>query len=303
MDITIAICSWNRAELLRGALQSLSAALACARSEVEVLVVNNNSTDHTDEVIADTRLQVPLRRVFESRPGLSHARNAAVKAAKGEYILWIDDDVLVEPGWLLAYEQAIDANPGATFFGGPIRPHLIGKPPTWLSGAGSCIYHIYSAIDLGAESFEVKLVRHLPYGANYAIRLKDQLEVEYSAELGRQPDGLWLGGEESAVLKTLLQRGSTGWWLPEAGVSHMITPQRQTLRYLVAHGLGQGRTYMRLDRTPQGGAKLLGRSISLWRSCFKELRECLLCTLGGKSSEWVPQLHRACVVTGRLLGP
>ena len=62
----------------------------------ELLVVNNNCTDKTDEVIARHSEVLPLRRLLELKPGLSNARNCAVEAAQGQLLIWTDDDVLVD---------------------------------------------------------------------------------------------------------------------------------------------------------------------------------------------------------------
>ena len=102
-----------------------------------VQIVQNNDTDITailrhyqidmsalakDMTTALDRL--PLTIVREARQGLSHARNAAVQQCSGEYILWTDDDVRVDRGWLSAYVRAIDAFPQASLFGGPITPRF-----------------------------------------------------------------------------------------------------------------------------------------------------------------------------------
>ena len=100
MRVTIAICTWNRCDLLRQTLERMTGLMQPPGTEWELLVVNNNCTDGTDQVLSGFEGRLPLRRVFESRPGQSNARNAAVGAARGEFILWTDDDVLVDPNWL-----------------------------------------------------------------------------------------------------------------------------------------------------------------------------------------------------------
>ena len=68
----------------------------------EVLVVDNGCADHTDAVIEAFAGRLPIRREFEPRRGHTPARNRAWMPAKGEYIVWTDDDVVVDPGWLAA---------------------------------------------------------------------------------------------------------------------------------------------------------------------------------------------------------
>src|SRR3954466_10143738 len=103
MLVSVAICTWNRAENLDQTLAGLRGLHVPADVEWELLVVNNNSTDATEEVIARHTAQLPLRRLFERKQGLSNARNCAAAAARGDLLLWTDDDVLVDPDWLAVY--------------------------------------------------------------------------------------------------------------------------------------------------------------------------------------------------------
>jgi glucosyl-dolichyl phosphate glucuronosyltransferase len=97
MLVTVAICTFNRAESLRRTLALLTTMQVPPRLSLEVVVINNNSSDGTDNVINEFCCQLPLRREFEPRPGHSNARNRAVDVARGDYIIWTDDDVVVNP--------------------------------------------------------------------------------------------------------------------------------------------------------------------------------------------------------------
>jgi glycosyltransferase involved in cell wall biosynthesis len=124
MMITVAIPTLNRAESLKRTLESLAAMRIPMDLAWEVLVVNNGGTDHTDQVIDSFVGRLPIRRVVEPKRGVSNARNRAVDEAKGDYILWTDDDVVVDPGWLAAYADAFKRWPDVAVFGGKIVPRL-----------------------------------------------------------------------------------------------------------------------------------------------------------------------------------
>src|SRR5438067_1333131 len=115
MKLSIAICTWNRATLLEQTLASIASATV-PTAAWEVIVVNNNCTDETEAVLERFLSLLPLKRVFEGAPGLSNARNAAIKAASGDYLIWTDDDVLVGTDWLVAYERAFTRWPDAAVF-------------------------------------------------------------------------------------------------------------------------------------------------------------------------------------------
>ena len=100
--------------LLRDTLASLLALETDGQFTYEVLVVNNASTDETATVIeqAVREARVPLRDVFEERPGVSFARNRGIQEARTPWIAFFDDDQVADARWLtelwaLAEEQQV----------------------------------------------------------------------------------------------------------------------------------------------------------------------------------------------------
>src|SRR5262245_10510824 len=101
MKLTVAIPTHNRHQTLGLTLNSLAALTVSPEVAIDCLVIDNNSTDATPEVVRDfaRTAPFPVRRVFEPRQGSSFARNRAVAEAGGEMVFFIDDDVIVEPDW------------------------------------------------------------------------------------------------------------------------------------------------------------------------------------------------------------
>ncbi len=120
-------------------------------SDWELLVVNNNSTDATDETIGRHAKNLPIRRIFEPRQGKSHACNTAVAAARGDLLLWTDDDVLVDPDWLSAYSSAARRWPNAVCFGGPVTPWYECPPPRWIEEHRGLLQGMLAVRDYGTE--------------------------------------------------------------------------------------------------------------------------------------------------------
>src|SRR5579885_409501 len=133
MLVTVAICTYNRAESLRRTLESLCAMRIPEDVDWELVVVNNNSTDHTDAVIASFADRLPSKRAWEPQQGHSPARNHAVDVANGDYILWTDDDVVVDREWLAGYAEAFRRWPQAAVFGGPISPEYEEPMVRWVA--------------------------------------------------------------------------------------------------------------------------------------------------------------------------
>jgi glycosyltransferase involved in cell wall biosynthesis len=89
--ISVCICTYNRSESLRRTLESLA-----RQNNIdlgEVLIVDNNCTDGTAEVVESFRERLPIRLVTESQQGLAHARNRAAAEFRGGVLLFTDDDV------------------------------------------------------------------------------------------------------------------------------------------------------------------------------------------------------------------
>lgn len=139
--ISIVICTYNRAELLQKALLSMQQQ-ELDPSLFEILIVDNNSTDHTVEI--SQRFVNKYDHFFyyrETDQGLSHARNRGWKEAKGAYVGYFDDDAIAPSDWLQrAYHVAAEIQPD--IFGGPFVAYYENEPPEWLpKGFGTRIPH------------------------------------------------------------------------------------------------------------------------------------------------------------------
>ncbi len=300
MLITVAICTRDRCELLAQALGALAAVDVPVGLEWEIVVVDNGSRDATAAAVDRFTAVLPIRRLSEATAGLSNARNAAVRAARGAYILWIDDDVLVERQWLSAYRDAFARWPTDAFFGGPIEPLFEGEPPPWLDGALRHVRNAYAAIDLGRE-FVALRDGALPFGANLVVRGEEQRRHLYDPALGRR-GALMYAGEEWALLQTLLAEGASGRWVPDARVRHIIPRDRQTLSYLRRYYVGNGTS---LARVRDSGREplLFRRPRWIWREAVQEELAYRLHRLNSPPDVWSDHLRRASTAWGMLRVP
>lgn len=270
-----------------------------AGMEWELLVVNNNCTDATDQVIAAFANRLPIRRLFEPDPGLSNARNRAVLEASGSYIVWTDDDVLVAPDWLVAYGDAFVRWPDAAVFGGPIEPWFPNAPPAWLESIWPTVANAYACIDYGRDALPLTNGR-VPFGANMAMRTDSQRAFPYDPDLGVRP-GSRVGGEETDVVRKLLLTGRQGWWVPGTRVRHYIPVARQTLRYLREWYFGYGEY---LGRFAEVGdvAYLLGRPRWLLRRALVSELRFQVGRLILPPSIWITDMIAASTARGQLHG-
>lgn len=108
--ITIVLCTYNRADMLHSALTSLERQEGDIRTEFEILVVDDGSTDATPDIVEAHRRLNPslIRYVQQDNHGIGSARNLGVAEARGEWIAFFDDDQIADPSWLAAlYNTAV----------------------------------------------------------------------------------------------------------------------------------------------------------------------------------------------------
>ncbi len=301
MHITVAICTWNRCELLRRTLEQFARVTIPPQVDWELLVVNNNSTDSTDEVIQGFSDRLPIRRLYEPNPGKSQALNLASREATGEYILWTDDDVLVDKNWIAAYCEAFQRYPAAVFFGGPIEPLFAKTPPPWLDRAWRHIGVAYALRDFGQEPIPLDGTDVVPFGANLAIRTSEQTKYCYDVNLGPRPNSA-LRGEETTLVKTLVDEGYQGWWVPNARVRHYIPVERMCIRYIRRFFFGQG-AYREITEPVWNGPKLFGKARWLWKYALTCEAKYLIKRLISQPEQWMPNLVEASIAWGRLRTP
>lgn len=299
MLVTVAICTWNRAALLDQTLAQMRQLVVPAGVEWELLVVNNNCTDDTEQVVARHAGALPARHLLERKQGQSSARNCAAAAAAGEFILWTDDDVLVGPNWLAAYAEAFARWPRATVFGGPVRPWFQGQPPAWLRRVWPRVAHAYAVREFGAEPVALS-PEVLPFGANYAVRTDEQRRYPYDPELGLKANGT-LRGEEVSVLCRMFADGAEGRWVPDAVVSHYLPRSRQTVGYLRGFYRGQGE-FLAREAEGDDSPRLFGKPRWLWRKALAAEARYRCQRLFSPPEVWVKGLVAASTWWGRLRG-
>ena len=151
--ISVVVCTYNRADLLQICLDTLVRQDASPGS-YEIIVVDNNSTDDTRAVVESLQARWPnMRYVFEQKQGLSHARNCGARAARGDYVAFVDDECKVPQHWL-ARIQALIAEHAPVMAGGPYDPWYRDEKPAWFKDKyASTAEQFGTSRPLGANEF------------------------------------------------------------------------------------------------------------------------------------------------------
>lgn len=234
--ISVVICTYNRSALLEHSLRAI-AHQTIAQSEYEVIVVDNNpGYSELAPLIEQTRSlafsQHPdcLRLVQCPIKGLSFARNAGIAEARGEWVLFLDDDALAEPDLVEKYLEAIKKHPGAGLIGGHIllnRPEHLEMPwqPGW--------ERYWSHFETGYREYtEVSDWYEFPWGANWCARRKVLFQIGgFRGAYGRRGED-YSGGEEIIAASLIQTLGYSIGILPQARVIHQVDPARFSLQHL-----------------------------------------------------------------------
>jgi GT2 family glycosyltransferase len=282
-NVTIAICTWNRCELLRQTLEQMTHLLIPSDLEYEILVVDNNSTDATEQVSIAFATRLPIRRVFESRPGKSFACNRAMREARGDYILWTDDDVLVEETWLAAFVAGARQFPEAAAFGGTIVPWFTAEPDPDLAAAFPFLRRGFCGLERTMPAGILPDGEYV-WGANMALRRRAAEGMTFDVSIGIAPDFLG-GGEELVFIRQLRRRGGIVIWLPTMRVKHYVMPSRTTLEYLKSFTLAKGREEV-LTQPPSDAEApmMMGVPLWLWRERLTTTLRYWLSKIGWQTS-------------------
>lgn len=238
-SITVCICTHNRADLLALCLNSL--AEQNGFQDARVIVVANNCTDHTPYVVAEYAERIPhLLLVEETQAGLSHARNRGLSECSTELIAYLDDDVIVAPGWIDAICAAFETT-GATAVGGKIVPYWAHRKPWWVS---ALLSGFLTAVDYGPST--LMSVDFRPVGANMAyvtqaLRDAGGFSPEFGTRIIAGREVSLQAGEEAELVIRLLARGGSVAYCGGACVHHLVEGRRSTILGVRSHALRSGR--------------------------------------------------------------
>lgn len=255
--VTVAIPTYNRADFLRQTLAGI-VAQQFPRDHFEILVIDNNSSDHTRAVVAEFAAAHPAPRyIHEPQQGLDHARNRAIAEARGEIILFGDDDILVRPDWIAQMAVPFLADPTRSIgaVGGEVIPVFPQGLPDW-------IREWHAPLQFRTDTGPIS-ERQSPMGANLAFPkwVFDQLGLFHTA-LDRAAGNYFSGGDTEMV-RRVRNAGFEVWFSPGAAVKHQMPASRTTFRYASRHAFDSARSRV-IDRAGQPGARgyLAGRFVA-----------------------------------------
>ena len=244
MLLSIIIPTLNRQNYLVEAINSVLDQ-SLPPENYEIIVVDNGSSDNTRQVIQNLNKENlnRIRYFHEKKSGLHNARHKGLKEARGEILVFADDDIIAAPLWLEMILENFKSKDVA-LVGGKILPRWEGKIPDWIdlfknyTKYGWTIGYL-SLLDFGdkAKIIPGKYV----FGCNFSIRKKILFECG-----GFHPDAMpeelikYRGDGETALANTVQAKGYKIMYEPTALIYHRVPPERLTIEYFCRRAFNQG---------------------------------------------------------------
>ena len=210
-----------------------------------IIAVDNASADGAASILRDASARLPMEVVYQSVPGKRPSLQLGATRLLGDFVLFTDDDVEVSPDWLVAYEEAIEANPAASIFGGTITPQPMEEISPWFDASAD--HHAVLFAKSCCDDGEVDAVACI-YGPNFMLKreLVDVLHIIPEA-LGptfeRKHRNVFPMGEDTAIMEALVRDGAKAIYVKKASVCHLVRAYQTELQEMLSRAERHGRGF------------------------------------------------------------
>lgn len=252
LDLSVAICTYNGAERLPRVLERLQSQINTENISWEIIIVDNNSSDRTQEVV-ETYQKNWLRPycihyIFEGKQGAAFARHTAIQKANSPLVCLLDDDNLPDENWISAAYKFAQEHPQAGAFNGQIHGDFEVKPSEEFKKLSTYL----AIIERGSNPHIYTPKRRvLPPTAGLVIRREAWLSaVPKQPFLVGRTAGSMLASEDIEAVAYLQLQGCEIWYNPEMHLYHQIPQWRLERDYLIklVRGVGLAKHHIRMIR-------------------------------------------------------
>lgn len=246
-EVSVIIATRNRAGSLKRLLSALH--LQTTPPFFEVVIADNGSTDDTNSIITQTATQMPIQSIYVKKPGKAHAINAALKMAKGELIVFTDDDIQPPTDWLQQLFSAMLRHPEINIFGGQIEVNT-DVVPQWILNSNNLMGLLTSAHHHGVED-TIYSYGQYPFGPNMAIHRELLVDVEspYPESIG--PGTAVPVGDETVFFQQFSHPGAKDrMYIPSALVIHKVEAENLVFRKVLGRCFLGGRAHGQYAQSP-----------------------------------------------------
>ncbi|HOE62440.1 MAG TPA: glycosyltransferase family A protein [Candidatus Sumerlaeota bacterium] len=265
---SIAICTYNRGSVIKHSIES-ALKLNFDKDKYEIIVVDNNSTDDTRQIVEGyISSNTNIRIVEEKNQGASFARNRAYNEARGEYIIYIDDDAEMCPDYLKNLESVINEEEDVAAAGGPIEVGWLGAVPDWYEPDLDFVFNYLYIASYRIRVFYPRMI----YGTNMVIKVSILKKIGgFNTNLGPKKKHPLVGEDVEIILRIEKNEKKPIYYDPGLKVKHLICPERLNQDYIIKKTEWHGRSQFIFENIH--GIKV-GYGLALWvlfQSCIRTL--------------------------------
>lgn len=267
-EISVVVCTFNRAAWLRPAVESLLQQQTRGAFTFEVVVVDNASTDHTQQVIESLAAESGgvVRGCRELQQGVSHARNRGIAEAQGEWIAFFDDDQEAAPDWLFELWQTAHSQQ-CRVVGGAVELELTEQQSQTLGPLAQAMY----GATVGRDQLQPYTRKFAPGTGNLMVHR------EVFQQVGVFDPALADAGEDTDLYRRIRAASIASWYTPQARILHKIPAERLQPEHLCRTAQRIGGHIARREHQSAGSwvfavlllARLLQTGLSAARSQIK----------------------------------
>lgn len=293
--LSLILAIHNGAETLPRTLDAFTR-LAPLSDGLEIIAVDNASTDQTVDILESYMGRLPMTVLHEPRQGKSFALNKGIDHANGNFIVFTDDDIIPEVNWLTAYMDAAEHNASIGIFAGQVRHEWDAPPPHWLKYLAS-VGKSYGGTpsNMGQQIVSSGAVK----GCNLMVRRSTlgQTRFAETSDVNFCGEGHSSGGEDTLFAKEIAARNLGILFVPDACVRHIVRTNEIGVKPVFSR-------YLRIGSTQpieaKGGIAIMGYPAYGLRQAFSQAASCLSCSIRGKSEEAATHMVHLAKTLGSL---
>jgi hypothetical protein len=240
LDISVIIATHNRDRSLDRTLETITQ-IHYGNLKVEFIVVDNNSSDRTKEVVESYANRLNIRYLFESRQGKNRALNQALhQVPLGKLVVFADDDIIPDRLWLFGLLEAARRWPDDCIFGSTILPKFPDRTPDWIADP----YFSYGTVAYSRyyPRKEEGYVNIAPFGCSFAVRREIFQSFSFNDLVGPNTSKKYIMGSETEFLNRLQQAGYRFIYAKNSRVEHIIRPEQIEVNWLLARAYKYGKS-------------------------------------------------------------